>query len=133
LWRKAAPNAIPSPCHTHLLTHADEPSPQHPAFQASLSIFVKNEKHRPTRCFLWIGKALSSVSDDPHIQDLLHEFFGYTDSTRYFKRKYLKNIRDGDKIHYNICDLPLDYKICLQNYTLLVCGTIFDVIYIDAL
>jgi hypothetical protein len=116
---KRRSNAPPKPAPPR----ADKPSPEHPAFQAALSVFVQNEKDRPLRCFLCIGKALSLSPDDPRVEDLVHEFFGPTDLTRHLKR-HLNKMRNGDKIHCHVCDMPLDHKMHLQNHALSVHGTV---------
>jgi len=105
-------------------SHADEPSPEHPAFQSALSVFVDNEKDRPKRCFLCVGKALSLAPDDPNIVTLIYEFFGSTDLTKHFKRKHLKNIRKQDKIYCHVCNIELDHEKHLQNHARLIHGTV---------
>jgi hypothetical protein len=39
---------------------------------AVMSVFVKDEKERPQRCFVCIGLAFSLQLDDPHIEEVLY-------------------------------------------------------------
>jgi hypothetical protein len=121
---KCRSNASPPPQQPAPPPHADEPAPEHPAFQAAMSVFAENEKVRPTRCFLCVGKALSLAPDDPHVELLIHEFFSSTDLTKHFKRKHLKNIRVGYQIYCHVCDMELDHKKHLQNHAHLIHGTV---------
>ena len=59
---------------------------------AVISVFIKREKDRPRRYFLYIGEALLLEPDDPYVEKLIHEFYTSGDLTKHFKRKHLSNI-----------------------------------------
>ncbi|KAJ9129661.1 C2H2 finger domain protein [Pleurostoma richardsiae] len=70
---------------------ASEPPQDSPVILAATSIFVKDEKERPRRCFLCVGAALALELDHPLVEDLIHEFYTPSDLSKHFRRKHLKN------------------------------------------
>jgi len=80
---------------------------------AILSIFIVSKEERPRRYFLYVGLALRLKPDNPYIEELTHEFYSTSDISKYFRRKYLNNIREEDDIEYGACYILLDYKIHL--------------------
>jgi len=89
---------------------------------AVMSVFVSNEKERPWRCFLCVGKALSLSPEDPHIEDLVQEFYTSGDLSKHFRRKHLSKLQPGDSSHCQVCDMKLKHKMDLQNHALQIYG-----------
>jgi hypothetical protein len=44
--------------------------------------------------------------------------------SKHFRRKHLAHLRDGDKIQCQVCKLPLDHKMHLQNHARRIHGTV---------
>jgi hypothetical protein len=59
---------------------------------AVLSLFVKDERERPRRCFVCVGTAFSLLPDDPRIEELIYEFYTPGDLTKHFKRRHLSTL-----------------------------------------
>jgi len=91
---------------------------------AVLSVFIASKEERPRRCFLCVGLALRLEPDDPCIEELTHEFYRAGDVSKHFRRKHLKNIREGDDIECGACYMPLDHKMHLQRHALQIHGTV---------
>lgn len=75
-----------------------------------MSVFVKSEKERPRRCFLYVGKALTLAPDISTVDDLIYEFYTSGDLSKHFRRKYLSNLQGGNKIKCPICEVILNHK-----------------------
>jgi hypothetical protein len=91
---------------------------------AALSVFVKDAKERPRRCFLCVGAALSREPDDPSVQGLIREFYTSSDLTKHFRRRHLDQLSPGVKPVCLVCELVLSSKMHLQTHALLVHGTL---------
>lgn len=104
------------------------PSPDPPADNlvraATMSVFVRSVKERPRRCFLCVGKAIFLSLDDPHIEDLVREFYTSGDLSKHFRRKHLSKLQAGDSSHCRVCDMTLQHKMHLQNHALKIHGTV---------
>ncbi len=94
----------------------EEPVVESPLYAVVLSVFVSNEKERTRRCFLCVGKALSSSPDDSTVPILINEFYTSSDLIKHFRRKHLSNLQSGDNIYCRVCDIPLDHKMHLQSH-----------------
>ncbi|QLI67036.1 uncharacterized protein G6M90_00g030440 [Metarhizium brunneum] len=55
-------------------TFISEPPVRSPQHMALMSVFVKNEKERPRRCFICVGKALTLAPDDVAVEGLFMGF-----------------------------------------------------------
>ncbi|KAJ9129592.1 hypothetical protein NKR23_g12505, partial [Pleurostoma richardsiae] len=88
------------------------------------SVFVKDEKERPRRCFLCVGAALALEPDHPLVEDLIHEFYTPSDLSKHFRRKHPKVLATDTKPECRVCDIALSHKMHLQNQALLVHGTV---------
>ncbi|CAJ2507922.1 Uu.00g091080.m01.CDS01 [Anthostomella pinea] len=100
------------------------PPEDNPLSIARLSVFVRNDRERPKRCFLCIGAALSLEPDDPRAEALMYEFYTPRDLTKHFKRKHLSLLAQDSKPEYKVCDFTLSSKMHLQNHALRVHGTV---------
>jgi hypothetical protein len=89
-----------------------------------LSLFVKDERERPPRCFVYVGTAFSLLPDDPHIEELIHEFYTPGDLSKHFQRRHLSTLQANDSSECQVCDMTLKHKIHLQNHALLVHRTV---------
>ncbi|KAJ9155215.1 hypothetical protein NKR23_g2127 [Pleurostoma richardsiae] len=67
-----------------------EPPQDSPVVLTATSVFVKDEKERPRRCFLCVGAALALEPDHPLVEDLIHQFYILSDLSKHFRRKYPK-------------------------------------------
>lgn len=92
--------------------------------QAMLSVFVKSKKDRPKRCFLCIGAARSLGWNDPQLPQLLREFYTPGDLTKHFRRRHLSRIKEDETLTCQVCELPLEHKMHIQNHALRVHGTV---------
>ncbi|KAK4119399.1 C2H2 finger domain-containing protein [Parathielavia appendiculata] len=118
-----------SPCRTSTVAtkstkRLEEPKAGSPLYAAALSVFVRDEKERPRRCFICIGKAMSLAPDDPNVEKLIDEFYTSSDLSKHFRRRHLSNLRDSDEIECQVCCIPLDNKMHLQNHALRIHGTV---------
>ncbi|KAH8652841.1 C2H2 finger domain protein [Ilyonectria robusta] len=100
------------------------PSEDSPVGIAVLSVFVKNEKERPRRCFLCIGAALSLEPNDPRVSELTHEFYTSGDLSKHFRRRHLNQLPDNTPSRCEVCDLDLQHKMHVQNHAMKVHGTV---------
>jgi hypothetical protein len=98
---------------------------ERPLHIATRAIFIKNKEERPKICFICVGKALSLPSDDPQIDNLLHEFYTSGDLTKHFKRKHLANIKEGDRLECKVCQMRLQHKMDVQSHAHRIHGTVF--------
>jgi hypothetical protein len=80
-------------------------------------LLVFTEK-RTTTCFLCLGE--QSLPFEKRI----YKFAKPGDLTKYFKRKHLANIKEGDRLEYKVCQIGLEYKMHLQNYIEYIYGTV---------
>jgi len=87
-------------------------------YAAVLFVFIANKEERPRNCFLCGGLALCLEPDDPYIEELAHEFYSASDVSKHFRRKHLKNIREGDDIECGACYILLYHKMHLQRHAL---------------
>lgn len=101
-------------------------SPPHASLMdaAMVSVFVRNKKDRPRRCFLCVGKARSLPPEDPLVEEFIHEFYTSGDVSKHFRRKHLKNLSDNDSSDCPACDITLDHKMHLQRHALEIHGTV---------
>lgn len=91
---------------------------------AVMSLFVKDERERPRRCFVCVGAALSLPPDDPRIEELTHEFYTPGDLSKHFRRRHLSTLQANDSSECRVCDMTLEHKMHLQNHAHLVHGTV---------
>lgn len=91
---------------------------------AMLSVLVQNKEQRPRRCFLCVGKARSFSPDDPHMDQLLREFYTSGDLTKHVRRKHLKKLKNHDSSYCQVCKIELKDKAHLQNHALGIHGTV---------
>jgi hypothetical protein len=101
-----------------------DPPAESPVYVALMSVFVRDEKERPRKCFLCVGKALTLSPDDHQIGDLIREFYTSGDLSKHFRRKHLSNLQDDDSSHCQACDMTLDHKMHLQNHARRIHGTV---------
>lgn len=101
-----------------------DPQEDSPLFKALLSVFVDNRKQRPRRCFLCVGVALSLASDDPGIENYIHEFYTSGALTKHFRRRHLSQLAADSNSECKVCKLPLQHKMHLQSHAELVHGTL---------
>jgi hypothetical protein len=101
--------------------HRPAESPLH---IATTALFIKNKNERPRICFLCVSKALSLPPDDPQIDNLIHEFYTSGDLTKHFKRKHLANIKEGDRLECNVCQMRLQHKMDVQSHAHRIHGTV---------
>ncbi|KAL9633054.1 MAG: hypothetical protein Q9204_003553 [Flavoplaca sp. TL-2023a] len=83
--------------------------------KAMLSVFYEK---RPTLCFLCLAR--KKLPLDKRV----YRFRTLGELSKYFRRRYLENIRDDDTIECGVCNMPLDDKMYLQNYALRIHGTV---------
>jgi hypothetical protein len=102
----------------------EEPIAGSPLYAAALSVFVHDEKERPRRCFICIGKAMSLPPDDPNVEKLIDEFYTSSDLSKHFRRRHLENLRESDEIECRVCCMSLDNKMHLQNHARRIHGTV---------
>lgn len=89
---------------------------------ALMSVFVKNEKDRPRRCFICVGKALGLAPDDPAITTLTRQFYTPGDLNKHFRRSHLSNMGKGGLIECPACSITLDHKQHLLTHAQIVHG-----------
>ncbi|CAJ2505605.1 Uu.00g129990.m01.CDS01 [Anthostomella pinea] len=100
------------------------PPEDNPVSIARLSMFVRNDRERPRRCFLCIGAALPLEPDDRRVEDLTHEFCNPGALTKHFQRKHLSLLKPDSTLKCEVCDITLSSKMHLQNHALRVHGTV---------
>ncbi|KAK7937416.1 uncharacterized protein PG986_014284 [Apiospora aurea] len=100
------------------------PPPSDLVEAAMVSIFICDEKDRPRRCFLCVGKAHLLPPEDPLVQELTREFYTPGDLSKHFKRKHLRNLKDDDSSECPACLRTLDHKMHLQRHALEIHGTV---------
>lgn len=100
------------------------PSEDSPVGIAVLSVFAKNEKERPRRCFLCIGAALSLEPNDPRVSELTHEFYTSGDLSKHFRRRHLNQLPNNTPSRCEVCKLDLQHKMHVQNHAMRVHGTV---------
>ncbi|KAI1316316.1 hypothetical protein F5Y16DRAFT_406872 [Xylariaceae sp. FL0255] len=61
------------------------PPPSNGVDAALVSVFIRDERDRPRRCFLYIGKARSLPAEDPFMQELIREFYTSGDLSKHFR------------------------------------------------
>jgi hypothetical protein len=116
---------VPSPAKRIKYAHANPCSKlSSPISLATLSVFIKEERDRPRRCFVCVGQALSLAEDDHRVEELISEFYMPCDLTRHFKRKHLSKLASDDNIRCQVCDFKLEHKEHFQNHALRVHGTV---------
>jgi hypothetical protein len=91
---------------------------------AVLSLFVKDGRERPRRCFICVGIALFLLPDDPRIIELIHEFYTSGDLSKHFRRRHLSTLQANDSSKCRICVMTLEDKKHLQSHARLVHGTV---------
>jgi hypothetical protein len=94
---------------------------------AAVSVFVSNEKERPRRCFVCVGKALSLGPDGPGVKDLIREFYTSSDLSKHFRRRHLSRVNDDDKVECQVCRMSLDNKAHFMNHSQRIHGTVSTV------
>ncbi|KAH8799040.1 hypothetical protein F5884DRAFT_863685 [Xylogone sp. PMI_703] len=105
------------------ISTSPDPPPKSPLHAAVMSLFVKNKKERPRRCFVCVGKAMSLSSGDPRIEELIHEFYTSGDLKKHFKRMHLSKYQEGP-IEWRICRMTLERKMYFQNHAQTIHGTV---------
>ncbi|KAH8807062.1 C2H2 finger domain protein [Xylogone sp. PMI_703] len=100
-----------------------DPLPKSLLHTAMMSLFVKDEKERPRRCFVCVGMATSLSSGDPRIEELIHEFYTSGDLSKHFKRKHLSKYKEGSS-ECKVCRMTLKHKMHFQNHALKIHGTV---------
>lgn len=82
---------------------------------ALLSVY---QDRRPRRCWKCVGNVNLPVAER------VYEFGRSGDLTRHFDRKHLRNIKEGDSLGCELCEMALDDKEHLQRHGLDVHGTV---------
>ena len=100
-----------------------EPAADTAIHRAMLSVFRNDEKERPKRCFVCVGKAMLLRPDDPSVSELISEFYSPSDLARHFHRRHLLELRDNQSMECHVCCLEIDHKKHLQEHALRVHGT----------
>ena len=80
-------------------------------------VSVYSEK-RPKICFLCLG------NENLSIKQRIYSFHTPGDLSKHFKRKHLANIREGEKIQRNLCQVVLAHKMHLQRHADDIHGTV---------
>ena len=78
---------------------------------------IKKER-RPTIYFLCLGNEQLAVKQRTHY------FYTLGDLSRYFKRRYLAKLKDGEGVNCNMCQLYLEDSMYLQRHTFDAHGTV---------
>jgi hypothetical protein len=104
-------------------TPSKETNPQLAAAEAekqalSNAILLVFTEKRTTTCFLYLGK------QSLPFEKYTYKFASPEDLIKYFKRKYLAYIKEGDRLWYKVCRIGLQYKQYLQNYIETIYGTV---------
>ncbi|KAK8924418.1 hypothetical protein VCV18_004840 [Metarhizium anisopliae] len=103
-------------------TLISEPPVRSPQHMALVSVFVKNEKYRPRRCFICVGKALGLAPNDPAMTTLTRQFYTPGDLNKHFRRSHLSNMQKDKKIECPACSIPLEHKQHLLAHAQIVHG-----------
>ena len=103
-------------------TFISEPPVRSPQHMALMSVFVKNEKERPRRCFICVGKALTLAPDDVAVEGLARQFYTPGDLNKHFRRSHLSNMQMDEKIECPACSIPLEHKQHLLTHAQIVHG-----------
>jgi hypothetical protein len=97
----------------------DPPSPEDEALKAAmLSVYVKDEKERPTICFMCLG------NEKAPFNTRVYSFSSPSDLSKHFKRKHLRPITEGQTLGCELYKMSLDHKMHLQNHAARIHGTI---------
>ena len=80
------------------------------------SVLVSGKAERPRRCFVCVGKALSLVSDDTNMDNLLREFYSARDLSKHFRRRHLSCLHANEKVYCDVCNKWLNHKMHFQNH-----------------
>jgi hypothetical protein len=122
-WGVATQSCGRLPTGRASLKQPNETNPQLRAVEAekqaltTAMLLVFTEK-RPTICFICLGE--QSLPFEKRVKS----FASPGDLTKHFKRKHLSNIKDGDQIECNVCRMPLQHKMHLQNHAESIHGTV---------
>jgi hypothetical protein len=73
---------------------------------------------RITICFFYLKEQSLSF------EKRTFKFASPGDLTKYFKRKYLAYIKEGDRLQCKVCRMGLEHKQHLQNYAQSIHGTV---------
>jgi hypothetical protein len=98
-----------------------------PAQQVLESVFIQNEKERTRRCFLCVGMALFLPPGDPHMTDLVREFYSSGDLSKHFRRRHLNLLQATATIECRACEITLTNKAHVKNHALTVHGIVSKV------
>jgi hypothetical protein len=85
---------------------------------AILLVYIKNEKKRPIICFMCLGNKIAPFNTYVYL------FSSLSNLSKYFKRKHLGLIREGQILKYKLYKILLNHKIYLQNYATRIYRTI---------
>lgn len=54
--------------------------------------------------------------DDPDVKALIREFYTSSDLSKHFRRRYLQNLKDGDKVECQLYCMSLDDKMHFRTH-----------------
>ncbi|KAI9148655.1 C2H2 finger domain-containing protein [Paramyrothecium foliicola] len=115
--------------HKKSASESESESPaKSPAQQVLESVFIQNKKERTRICFLCVGMALSLPPDDPHMADLVREFYSSGDLSKDFRRRHLNLIQATATIECRACEITLTNKAHVKNHALSVHGIVSKVV-----